>query len=66
MMIREMVVHFFNLLSMDLPLFLPKKVSEEPVMELIPSELLGCINTKTIETMDKSKIIIVIVMQSAK
>ena len=51
--IKQITVHFFSLLSMDLPLFLPKNVSEEPVIALIPSELLGCIKTKMMERTDK-------------
>ena len=37
-----MIVHFFNLASKDFPLFLPKKVSEEPPSASIPDELLCC------------------------
>ena len=39
---RQIQVHFFNFASVDLPLFLPKKVSLEPPKASIPCELLGC------------------------
>ena len=66
MTIRQITVHFLSLASMDLPLFLPKKVSEEPVMELIPSELLGCMSTNTMEKTDKTRITAAMMMQSVK
>ena len=47
-MTRQMIVHFFILASMDLPLFLPKKVSLDPPSASIPVELPGCYNTRTI------------------
>ena len=39
---KQIQVHFFIFASIDLPLFLPKKVSLEPPSASIPEELLGC------------------------
>ncbi len=43
-----MIVHFFILDSSDLPLFLPKKVSEEPPSASIPVEFPCCNKIKMI------------------
>lgn len=44
---KQIHVHFFIFASIDLPLFLPKKVSLEPPSASIPEELLGCIKINT-------------------
>ena len=59
---KQITVHFFILASMDLPLFLPKKVSEEPVIALITSELLGCIKIKMMATTAKRTVTMSITM----
>lgn len=59
---KQMTVHLLTLSSIDLPLFLPKNVSEEPVMELMPSELLGCIKTNTMERIESNKIAMIMIV----
>ena len=58
---RQIQVHFFIFASIDLPLFLPKKVSLEPPSASMPEELLGCISTKIIAASATT----VIIMMSA-
>ena len=62
---KQIHVHFFIFASIDLPLFLPKKVSLEPPNASIPDELLGCINTKMIAASAATAIRIIKTMLSA-
>ena len=61
-MTKQMIVHFFNFDSKDLPLFLPKKVSEEPPNASIPDELLCCSKIRIIAPKAASAITTIVII----
>ena len=61
---KQIHVHFFIFASIDLPLFLPKKVSLEPPSASIPEELLGCNKTRMIAVIADTAIRIIIAVSN--